>query len=162
MGPKELYLLAYNLFACVGWTLVLALALQSLAKGIPENGLVESLANVYTTENLAILLTYSQGAALLEILHAALGLVRSPIIVTAMQVGSRIVALYAIVNSPSAQSKFFFLSRKNASYATSTSSSYLHPIPVCFSAMGRWSDDSFVVDRGDFSVHVLCCSTRHG
>ena len=112
MGPKELYLLAYNLFACVGWTLVLALALQSLAKGIPENGLVESLANVYTTENLAILLTYSQGAALLEILHAALGLVRSPIIVTAMQVGSRIVALYAIVNSPSAQSKSFVSFKK--------------------------------------------------
>jgi hypothetical protein len=106
MGPKEIYLILYNLGACTGWFLVLALALQSLAKGIPEDGLLEALSNVYAAENLATLLTYAQTSALLEILHAGLGLVRSPLIVTAMQVGSRIVALVAINYSPDAQSKY--------------------------------------------------------
>jgi very-long-chain (3R)-3-hydroxyacyl-CoA dehydratase len=106
MGPKEIYLILYNLGACAGWSLVLALAVQSLSKGIPEDGLLESLANVYGADNLATLLTYSQTAALLEILHAAVGLVRSPVLITAMQVGSRIVALVAIIYSPQAQSEF--------------------------------------------------------
>jgi very-long-chain (3R)-3-hydroxyacyl-CoA dehydratase len=105
MGPKEIYLILYNLGACAGWSLTLALALQTLAKGIPEDGLKESLANVYAAEGLAMYLTYSQMAALLEILHAAVGLVRSPVIVTTMQVMSRIVALVAIVYSPNAQSE---------------------------------------------------------
>jgi very-long-chain (3R)-3-hydroxyacyl-CoA dehydratase len=105
MGPKEIYLIIYNLLACVGWSLVLALAVKSLLKGIPEDGLIESLANVYRTDELATILTYSQTAALLEIVHAGLGLVRSPVAITAMQVGSRIVALVAIMYSPQAQSE---------------------------------------------------------
>jgi hypothetical protein len=106
MGPKEIYLILYNLGACAGWSLTLSLALQTLAKGIPEDGLKESLANVYAAEGLAMYLTYSQTAALLEILHAALGLVRSPVIVTTMQLMSRIVALVAIVYSPNAQTQW--------------------------------------------------------
>jgi very-long-chain (3R)-3-hydroxyacyl-CoA dehydratase len=105
MGPKEIYLILYNISACVGWSLVLSLALKTLALGIVEDGLVESLSNVYATEGLAVALTYSQTAALLEIVHAAMGLVRSPVVVTAMQVSSRIVALVAINYSPNAQSK---------------------------------------------------------
>jgi very-long-chain (3R)-3-hydroxyacyl-CoA dehydratase len=105
MGPKEMYLIVYNICACVGWSVVLASALQTLAKGVPEDGLWEALSNVYATEGLAAVLTYSQTAALLEILHAAVGLVRSPVVVTAMQVMSRIVALVAINYSPEAQSK---------------------------------------------------------
>lgn len=110
MGPKEIYLILYNLCACTGWFLVLAKALQSLAVGIPEDGLFEALANVYATEGLADLLFYSQTAALLEIAHAGLGLVRSPLMVTAMQVGSRIVALVAVTYSADAQSKLLFRS----------------------------------------------------
>ena len=52
------------------------------------------------------LLFVTQSAALLEIAHAAVGLVRSPVMVTAMQVFSRIVALVAITFSKDAQSKF--------------------------------------------------------
>lgn len=47
-----------------------------------------------------------QSAALLEIVHAGLGLVRSPVFVTAMQVGSRIVALHMVSSSPKAQCEF--------------------------------------------------------
>ena len=106
MGPKEVYLILYNVCACVGWSVVLALALKTLAVGVPQDGLTEALSNVYATEGLATFLTYSQTAALLEIVHAALGLVRSPVLVTAMQVGSRIVALIAVNGSLAAQSKY--------------------------------------------------------
>lgn len=58
-----------------------------------------------TAPSLATMLTLVQSAAILEIVHAALGLVRSPVFVTMMQVGSRIVALHMINHSPTAQSK---------------------------------------------------------
>ena len=66
----------------------------------------ECLANVYAIPNLAPVLTYVQCAALLEILHAAVGLVRSPVVVTAMQVSSRIFAIIAITNSTDAQTQW--------------------------------------------------------
>ena len=107
MGPKEIYLILYNLCACVGWSVVFALSIKTIATGLGEgDGILESLSNVYAAEGLATYLTYSQTAALLEIAHAALGLVRSPVFVTTMQVGSRIVALVAINYSPQAQSKY--------------------------------------------------------
>jgi len=64
-----------------------------------------ALSSVYNAE-MEPLLYYSQMAALLEIVHAFLRLVRSPVLVTAMQVSSRIVALIAIVHASSAQSKY--------------------------------------------------------
>lgn len=105
MGPKEIYLILYNVLLCVGWSVVFALAVKTVALGILEDGLTESLSNVYAADGLATVLTYSQTAALMEILHAGIGLVRSPLIVTAMQVGSRIVALIAINGSVEAQSE---------------------------------------------------------
>ena len=106
MGPKEVYLILYNVSACVGWSVVLFLAVVSLSKSVPEDGLSEGLANVYSQEGLSTYLIFSQTAALLEILHALFGLVRSPVMVTTMQVSSRIVALVAIALSPQAQSKY--------------------------------------------------------
>lgn len=48
-------------------------------------------------------LKVSQSAALLEVVHAAVGIVRSPVMVTATQVASRIWVLWGIVNAaPSA------------------------------------------------------------
>jgi very-long-chain (3R)-3-hydroxyacyl-CoA dehydratase len=106
MGPKEIYLILYNLVLCGGWRIVLLLSVQTLAKGILEDGsVVEALSNVYATKGLGLILTFLQTAALLEIIHAGIGLVRLPVIVTAMQVSSRIVALGALNYSPEAQSK---------------------------------------------------------
>jgi len=114
-----MYLIVYNMSCCAGWSMILISALQSLANGIPQDGVFESLANVYgasytmpmqvlssSTIALADLLFITQSAALLEIVHAAVGLVRSPVLVTAMQVFSRIVALVAVTYSPQAKSKF--------------------------------------------------------
>ncbi|MGK3733578.1 MAG: hypothetical protein ACI8RD_001832 [Bacillariaceae sp.] len=118
MSPKDMYLIVYNMSCCAGWSMILISALQSLANGIPQDGVFESLANVYgasytmpmqvlssSTIALADLLFITQSAALLEIVHAAVGLVRSPVLVTAMQVFSRIVALVAVTYSPQAKSK---------------------------------------------------------
>jgi len=108
MGLKEAYLIVYNGLCCVGWANVWALAVLSVVAGLSTEKLPlgEVLSNVYATEGLARMLVISQTAALMEILHAAVGLVRSPVMVTAMQVMSRIVALVAIVYSEEAQSKY--------------------------------------------------------
>mmetsp|Transcript_25612 Transcript_25612/g.60364 ORF Transcript_25612/g.60364 Transcript_25612/m.60364 type:complete len:760 (+) Transcript_25612:121-2400(+) len=117
MGPKEMYLIAYNLGCCFGWSLLLLASLRSVISGIPEDGLKESLANVYGNGDMPIqvlsssnpigdLLFFTQSVALLEIAHAVLGLVRSPVVVTAMQVMSRIVALVAVTYSPEAQNQW--------------------------------------------------------
>jgi very-long-chain (3R)-3-hydroxyacyl-CoA dehydratase len=98
-----MYLILYNSLCCAGWATVWALAVQSVVTDTPAKGLLSALASVYAAPSLAWMLTVSQSAALLEIMHAAAGLVRSPVMVTAMQVMSRIVALVAICFSPAAQ-----------------------------------------------------------
>jgi len=104
MGLKDLYLVLYNSACCAGWAWILALAVPHVVASLASP--FDALASVYQVEGVASTLTLVQSAALLEIIHAGLGLVRSPIFVTAMQVGSRIVALHAIINSPESQVQF--------------------------------------------------------
>lgn len=105
IGVKEMYLLAYNASCAIAWALVLRLAIFTLVDDVPGYGVAGALARVYAAPDLAMLLTAAQCAALLEIVHSAIGVVRSPVVVTSMQVSSRIVALFALVNSPQAQGK---------------------------------------------------------
>jgi very-long-chain (3R)-3-hydroxyacyl-CoA dehydratase len=112
MGPKNVYLILYNALCCAGWGLVLKLALTTVVEGGTD-----ALSNVYATEGLSMFLTYAQSAALLEILHAAVGLVRSPVVVTALQVGSRIAALVAVNASSDAQSKLKFVFEEPSSHS---------------------------------------------
>jgi Protein tyrosine phosphatase-like protein, PTPLA len=144
MGPKELYLIVYNVCLCVGWSVVFAGAVTTVALGVADDGLVGALSNVYATNGLALILTYSQTAAILEIVHAAIGLVRSPVIVTAMQVGSRIVALVAINGSVEAQSKSDVYRRWNVAYSALTIIASDTPN---YSPMGCWPHDLVVVAR---------------
>lgn len=128
MGPKEIYLIVYNLGCCAGWSLILLSVVQSLASDVSQDGVFESLANVYGNSSMSIiqalglnlslgdLLFITQSAALLEIIHAAVGLVRSPVMVTSMQVFSRIVALAAVTYSPKAQSKLVTMIKLNSGY----------------------------------------------
>jgi very-long-chain (3R)-3-hydroxyacyl-CoA dehydratase len=103
LSPKDSYLVLYNLCCCAGWAYVLMLGLQTIV----NNGLsASSLASIYAEPGLATTLTYVQSAAMMEIVHAAIGFVRSPVFITTLQVGSRIAALFAIVNSPNAGGKF--------------------------------------------------------
>lgn len=107
MQPKDFYLVAYNGFCCAGWAAVKFFAVQTLIKCLSEGkGPFEATALVYGNDDVSFWLTVSQSAALLEILHSAAKLVRSPVMVTAMQVMSRIVALVAITYSPAAQTQW--------------------------------------------------------
>jgi len=100
---KDGYLVAYNIACCAGWAMVLSSAIQSIL----NHGLsFSALEKVYDAPALSSTLTRVQTAALLEIVHAALGLVRSPVFITTLQVGSRIAALFAVTHSPEAAHQY--------------------------------------------------------
>ena len=75
---KQKYLLAYNLLLAIGWAVFL---LMQLLNGFEMNSTSLLLLNI------------CQGAAALEILHAALRWVSSPVFTTFIQVFSRIFVL---------------------------------------------------------------------
>ena len=125
LGPKDLYLILYNSLCCLGWAYVLVLGIPTFVSTVASSlssglSIVEALqtagSSVYastpatagwsdeSSPSLAVVLLYVQSAAILEIIHAAVGLVRSPVFVTTLQVGSRIVALHMINKCPLAQS----------------------------------------------------------
>lgn len=106
MNPKDLYLIAYNLACCLGWAVVWFLSVRSLYDSIVVNGGAWDVAASQVYSNCALWLQVSQTAALMEIVHAAIGFVRSPVMITAMQVMSRIGAIVAIVFAPTAQGAF--------------------------------------------------------
>eukprot|EP00551_Chaetoceros_affinis_P007154 CAMPEP_0203667514 /NCGR_PEP_ID=MMETSP0090-20130426/4344_1 /ASSEMBLY_ACC=CAM_ASM_001088 /TAXON_ID=426623 /ORGANISM="Chaetoceros affinis, Strain CCMP159" /LENGTH=754 /DNA_ID=CAMNT_0050531703 /DNA_START=90 /DNA_END=2354 /DNA_ORIENTATION=+ len=106
LSPKDGYLIMYNLCCCIGWAYVLSLGVQTIIGKSGTDGILASLASIYNTPGLASALTIVQSAALLEIAHAAVGFVRSPVFITTLQVGSRIAALFAIVNSPLAGAQY--------------------------------------------------------
>ena len=112
MNPKDIYLILYNSGCSLGWAVVLCLSFASIVNNVNSIGILDSLANIYNDPQLgshvSLALTVVQTAALMEIIHAMLKLVRSPVLVTAMQVMSRIVALVAIYFSKDAQSKCVF------------------------------------------------------
>lgn len=98
----KLYLVAYNAICCAAWSYVFLLAVTNVCPFT----LKDTLAKVYDIPNLAPVLIYVQCAAMLEIVHALIGLVRSPVVTTFMQVSSRIAAIVAIVNSRDAQTQW--------------------------------------------------------
>ena len=106
---KEIYLILYNNACAVGWGMVWCMVVNNLVQAVLSRQLsiTTALANVYhETEGLEMMLCCSQLAALLEIVHVAVGLVRSPLPVTVMQVSSRMAALLALVYSTAAQSTY--------------------------------------------------------
>ena len=109
MAISDAYLILYNTGCCILWAIVLKLALPSIFEAVLSSPTLQSigdaLSSVYAIEGLAKTLTVVQMAALMEIIHAATGIVRSPLFVTTLQVGSRIAALYSITFSPESQGK---------------------------------------------------------
>uniref|UniRef100_A0A7S2AMZ6 very-long-chain (3R)-3-hydroxyacyl-CoA dehydratase n=1 Tax=Octactis speculum TaxID=3111310 RepID=A0A7S2AMZ6_9STRA len=81
------YLVLYNLLSAGGWAYVLALAVSCLQKNVEP---AEAWAKF--GQPLAIV----QSAAFMEILHSLFGMVRSPLIVTAMQVSSRLLLVWGV------------------------------------------------------------------
>lgn len=87
MSFSKTYLLAYNAALIVAWVYVLFLAGQTL--------LTSGSRAVYAAVELP--LKYAQTAAILEVAHAALGIARSPVVVTAMQVSSRLMVVWGVL-----------------------------------------------------------------
>ena len=83
------YLLAYNLLAAASWSYVLFLIVSHLAT-YGEKGLFTLYEPIHRA------LYFAQSLAILEVIHAALRLVPSPVATTALQVASRLMLVWGI------------------------------------------------------------------
>jgi hypothetical protein len=121
------YLIVYNASCCIGWSLIWYFSIQclweksfivffqqqqqqqqsSVSSLVPSVLFTHAFSSIYhyNDDHVAIILSISQCAAIMEIYHAATGLVRSPAFITSLQVSSRLVALLAITYSSKAQGK---------------------------------------------------------
>ncbi|XP_021897518.1 very-long-chain (3R)-3-hydroxyacyl-CoA dehydratase PASTICCINO 2-like [Carica papaya] len=84
---RRLYLTIYNWTVFVGWAQVLFLALKTLKESGYEH--------VYDAVEKP--LQFAQTAAVLEILHGLVGLVRSPVMATLPQISSRLYLTWGIL-----------------------------------------------------------------
>ncbi len=75
------YLLSYNILLAIGWAILL---IYQIMNGFP----IDRFS--------IVLLTVVQLAALLEIVHAGLDWVSSPVVTTAMQIMSRVLVVFLI------------------------------------------------------------------
>jgi very-long-chain (3R)-3-hydroxyacyl-CoA dehydratase len=92
------YLFLYNISMTAGWSAVLYHLCASLSV-FPEN-----YAAAYAALQPA--LRVAQTGAVLEVLHSAMGLVRAPVSTTALQVASRLLLLWGVVEPlPAMRSK---------------------------------------------------------
>nr|CCC94116.1 putative protein tyrosine phosphatase [Trypanosoma congolense IL3000] len=97
---SKAYLLAYNGTLLAGWATILAKIAQHFSNG-------GAVTEVYPV--IARLLVIFQSAAVMEVLHALLGLVRSPVGTTLLQLLSRLLVLYGTLEiGPTAARKSAF------------------------------------------------------
>ena len=128
--PKTAYLVLYNYLCFSGWLYVLLVSLLSILHSLSDQSSSFSIAlsSIYASSGmrnyfdlpLCDALLYVQCAAVLEIVHSAVGLVRSPVVVTTLQVGSRFAALFAIYNSPESQGTLLCVVSVARAHALST------------------------------------------
>lgn len=87
---KNLYLLGYNVACAAGWAYVLITCAQHIVSGKSEQpqALYDEVEQV---------LKIVQTAAIMEVLHALLGVVRSPWFTTLLQVASRVTILWGFL-----------------------------------------------------------------
>ncbi|KAJ4779273.1 Very-long-chain (3R)-3-hydroxyacyl-CoA dehydratase [Rhynchospora pubera] len=86
---KRIYLAIYNWAVFTGWIQVLIFAIKALNESGP--------AAVYDAVEKPLQL--AQTAAILEIIHGLIGLVRSPVSATLPQIGSRLFVTWGILHS---------------------------------------------------------------
>lgn len=91
---KSAYLLTFNASVVLGWTYILFLTTDLSLKGASFRELWQAVKN-------PLLLT--QSAALLEVAHSLLGVVRAPIMTTVLQVASRVWLVWGILVAAPAQ-----------------------------------------------------------
>lgn len=87
-SPGNVYLVFYNVFLCLGWLIVLIQTMHHLVYEGSVTGLWESTSSV---------LKIFQTLAVLEIVHSAVGLVPSSVMMVLPQVFSRLTVLWPIL-----------------------------------------------------------------
>ncbi|KAK7262421.1 hypothetical protein RJT34_29994 [Clitoria ternatea] len=87
-GVSTLYLVAYNSFQAIGWTISLAKILYNVVSTASIHGTYASTGH---------LICFLQCAAFLEVIHGAIGLVPSGVLLPLMQWGGRTHFVLAIV-----------------------------------------------------------------
>ena len=82
---SRIYLMVYNLVAALGWGYLLFKIANGMQGGANGKQLWQSIR---------LPLIFVQSSAILEVFHSLLGLVRSPLLPTILQVGSRLFCLW--------------------------------------------------------------------
>ncbi|KAG8742678.1 hypothetical protein FRC10_001034 [Ceratobasidium sp. 414] len=139
-GPSPVvkyYLVAYNIISTLGWSLVLLATIAHLAS-LTSQPLLYKLARLFSVSRtpkppgwlpasihplfqractahgigrVGPIVRVVQTGALLEVAHVLMGLVRSPLVTTAMQVASRIYLVWGVT-------EWFSAARSNPFYAS--------------------------------------------
>jgi very-long-chain (3R)-3-hydroxyacyl-CoA dehydratase len=91
MSAKTSYLLAYNAASLLLWSYLILYTLSVLPAAYSQS----KLHTLYGS--LLPLLTATQTAALLEILHATFGLVRASPLATALQIGGKNLVVWTVM-----------------------------------------------------------------
>jgi very-long-chain (3R)-3-hydroxyacyl-CoA dehydratase len=128
LSPLKIYLLGYNVVSALLWANLLYITISFLLTGRPGSPTSTSywtrmvhssplarrllsslppplgtvshyLSGSYNYKNLGWLTKWTQTLAVLEVVHAALGWVRSPILTTASQVASRVYTVWGVVEA---------------------------------------------------------------
>ncbi|KAL1303907.1 hypothetical protein AAFC00_000361 [Neodothiora populina] len=89
-AAKKYYLIAYNFVSAILWSTVLGRVLMV--------GLIHGFSGSNVYLGVGEFAKWTQTLAALEVLHAAVGLVRAPLMTTVMQVASRFVLVWGIVD----------------------------------------------------------------
>ncbi|KAM6493983.1 PTPLA domain containing protein [Amanita muscaria] len=97
-GLLKAYLIAYNLLSALGWSHILARTLHHLLQR-PQSPISPTLrtqaSTTYDTVGKEVM--YVQTAAILEMIHALLAWVKSPLLVTGSQVITRLLFVWGII-----------------------------------------------------------------
>jgi len=98
-GVKDVYLVLYNLVQTVGWSMILYNVIMNY---VNEQG------PEMVWPKVGELLIIFQNAAVLEVVHSMIGLVRSPVMTTFIQVLSRVMITYVCMVVPICRVGYIF------------------------------------------------------
>eukprot|EP01133_Synstelium_polycarpum_P001407 gene1407-1623_t len=97
MGLAKSYLIIYNFVQFLGWSCILGQLIQHfVAKGLPLS--LASCEGVWAS--VGTLVTIFQSAAVLEIVHSMIRIVKTPVATTGVQVFSRVACLSLAIMVP--------------------------------------------------------------
>lgn len=91
MAAKTIYLVAYNTVSLLLWDYLTLYAVAGLTESVSET----RLASLYS--DLMPVLAATQTLAVLEVLHAVLGLVRASPVATATQIGGKNLVVWTVM-----------------------------------------------------------------